>query len=209
MIRVDEMGERAALFAVLLVFAVLAVAVIIFAIVGIGRKSSHNNRTKCRRTCPRGPPATGDICGLCVDVEDVPESYGTTTICLSCIDYRFVESISEILEAEENVHYYDPFSLAGASLGYNQTVYPDWPQTWLDTVGLAKSLHKISQIIVIEHMDCGMYRAIYGANITPEQERVLHVENLQTFKTAMATLEPTLAVRGYLVYLDGSAQRLV
>ena len=143
------------------------------------------------------------------DVEDVPESKGTTTICLSCIDYRFVESIGQVLETEEDVHYYDPFSLAGASLGYNQTGFVNWPQTWLDTVGLAKSLHNITQIIVIEHMDCGMYRAVYGQNITPEQERQLHIQNIQTFKNAMASLEPTLALRGYLVYLDGHIERLI
>lgn len=156
----------------------------------------------------RGPPATGPICGRRFDTEEVPESHGTTTLSLSCIDYRFVESIPEVLRDEEGVEFFDGFALAGGSLGYNQTMFTSWPQTWLDTVQIAITLHKITTIIIVEHMDCGMYTTIYGP-LTPTEEHALHLQNMQTFRTAMATLFPTLAVRGYLVYLDGAAERLI
>jgi carbonic anhydrase len=196
---------------------VLAIAIAIVVLMALAlRRVNKKSGCCCKKSCkPRcrsshhaQPPPSGPICGDEFDVEDVPESYGTTTICLSCIDYRFVESIPEVLQEEEDVEFYDPFSLAGGSLGYNQTVFSTWPQTWLDTVQLAITLHKITQIIIVEHMDCGMYTNIYGP-LTPDEERQKHIDNMQTFQTAMATQFPTLAVRGYLVYLDGHAERLI
>lgn len=177
------------------------------------RAQSGTRRSCCTNSCGNSsscgtPPSVGNICGR-FDTEEVPESHGTSTLLLSCIDYRFVEGVVEVLRDEEHVRFYDSFSLAGGSLGYNQTVYPNWPPTWLDTVSLAQTLHHISQIIVVEHMDCGMYKAIYPDIVNMAQERALHLQNMQTFQAAMAVLYPTLAVRGYLIYLDGHAQRLV
>ena len=199
--------ERVTLVAIAVLCVVVLVVAVVLAVKGGQCRPPVRKRRRCGRSSH--PPPMGRVRCLKLDVEDVPEAHGTTTICLSCIDYRFVDAIGEILEDEEDVRYYDPFSLAGASLGYNQTVFPTWPQTWLDTVNLAKTLHSIKQVIVIEHMDCGMYRSIYGQNITPAEEHALHIQNVQAFRTAMASLEPTLAVRAYLAYLDGHAERIL
>jgi len=143
------------------------------------------------------------------DVLDVPESHGTTTLVLSCIDYRFIDAVTELVREEEEVEFYDTFSLAGGSLGYNQTVYATWPQTFLDTVALAKSLHGITKIVVVEHMSCGMYKSIYPDAIYPKKERLHHIQNIHDFKTAMSSVEPTLTVHGYLLYENGDSERIV
>jgi carbonic anhydrase len=138
------------------------------------------------------------------------QKHGTSTLVLSCIDYRFVHGIPEVLCQEEEVDEYDQFSLAGGSLGYNQSIFPDWPQTWLDHVALARSLHSISQIVLVEHMDCGMYKQVYPG-MTPSQERQHHLDNMLAFQTAMNSVLPfpLLPIRGYLLYLDGSSERLI
>jgi hypothetical protein len=55
---------------------------------------------------------------------------------------------------------YDYFILAGGSLGLVQTNFTEWKQTALDHVGLAIQLHKIEQIIIIDHADCGAYKKL-------------------------------------------------
>lgn len=148
-------------------------------------------------------------------VENVAESSGTSTLVLSCIDYRFVRAVDELVRDEEGLEYWDAFALAGGSLGYNQSnVFPTWPQTWLDHVTLARSLHGIHQIVVVEHMDCGMYKQIYPNEHTPALERARHIENIHTFKTAMDTILTgcpghPIAIRGYLLYRDGHSERIV
>lgn len=151
----------------------------------------------------------GDVQHTDFRVLEVPESHGTSTLVLSCIDYRFIDAVVQLVRKEEHVHFYDTFSLAGGSLGYNQSVYSNWPPTFLDTVGLAKSLHGITNIVVVEHMDCGMYKSIYSDAYIPKQERLYHIQNLQTFQQAMSIVEPTLTIRGYLLYENGDTERIV
>lgn len=135
----------------------------------------HGCNSSCR--CYKGPRSLGIKSSARkrdLEVEDVKETHGTSTLTLSCIDYRFIEGVNEIMREQEKVPYYDAFVLAGASLGYNQTIYPDWPQTLRDHITLAKQLHHISRIVVIEHMDCGMYKAVYP-EMTPTNEKEYHI----------------------------------
>jgi hypothetical protein len=192
----------------IVVVLLIVISIVLLLIAGVKMWKQGNNSHKRMRCGHRIPPINKKQCtDFCV--KDVPESHGTSTIVLSCIDYRFIHAVVELIKDDEGVHFYDTFSLAGGSLGYNQTTYPSWPPTWLDTLTLAKQLHGIKQIIVVEHEDCGMYKAEYPSAVDPIQERILHQQNMEAFKVAMATLEPTLEVRGYLLYLDGTSERLV
>lgn len=188
----------------LVVVVLIVLCIVLLMIAGIKMWKGQRKNRCCSKIPPIGKKQCTDFC-----VKDVPEAHGTTTIVLSCIDYRFIHAVMELIKDDEGVHFYDTFSLAGGSLGYNQTTYPSWPTTWLDTVTLAKQLHGITQIIVVEHMDCGMYKTEYPSAVDPVQERLYHQQNMQAFKTAMATLEPALTVRGYLLYLNGESERLV
>ena len=124
---------------------------------------------------------------------------------LTCMDYRFVTDTVKLFNRTGLQDDYNKFSLAGASLGYNQTSFPEWSATFDKHVGLAKDLHDINEIVVMDHMDCGAYRILYdNPSMSRKEEYDLHVKNLKQFKGLMQQKYPSLKVSAKLIDLDGS-----
>jgi hypothetical protein len=125
-------------------------------------------------------------------------------IVLSCIDFRFVNDEIYFLN-KDHKNSFNQFSLAGASLGYNQTTFPEWRVTFDKHVELSKQLHDIDKIVVIDHMDCGAYRILYdNEEMTKDEEYELHTKNLNKFKTIASKKFPSLKISTYLIEIDGS-----
>ena len=123
---------------------------------------------------------------------------------LTCMDFRFVNDTVQFLNKEYN-DAYNKFSLAGSSLGYNQNTFPEWSITFDKHIELAKDLHDINEIIVVDHMDCGAYRILYdNPSMSKEEEYDLHRKNLDKFKAIMNKNHPSLKVSTFLVDTDGS-----
>jgi len=101
-------------------------------------------------------------------------------MCLSCIDFRFIPDYVYNQNIKGDEDNYDQFVIAGASLGYNGIPgYENWILYGEQNIQLAYDLHKISEVIIYDHLACGAYGLVY----TPEQlegdgEFKLHVENL-------------------------------
>ena len=124
---------------------------------------------------------------------------------LTCMDYRFVTDTVKFFNRTGLQDDYNKFSLAGASLGYNQSAFPEWSATFDKHVGLAKDLHDINEIVVMDHMDCGAYRILYdNPSMSRKEEYDLHVKNLKQFKGLMQQKYPSLKVSAKLIDLDGS-----
>jgi len=108
-------------------------------------------------------------------------------VCLSCIDFRFIPDYVYNQNIKGDEDNYDQFVIAGASLGYNGIPgYENWILYGDQTIQLAYDLHKISEVIIYDHLECGAYGLVY----TPEElagdgEYKLHIENLNK---AQATL---------------------
>jgi len=100
--------------------------------------------------------------------------------CLSCVDFRFAADVAYNQNIKGDCENYDPLVLAGASLGYNGIPgYNNWILFADQTIELLSELHKISEVIIYDHMECGAYTLAY----TPEElegdgEYKLHIENL-------------------------------
>ena len=123
---------------------------------------------------------------------------------LTCMDFRFVNDTVQFLNKEYK-DAYNKFSLAGSSLGYNQNTFPEWSVTFDKHIELAKDLHDIDEIIVVDHMDCGAYRILYdNPSMSKEEEYDLHRKNLDKFKAIMNKNHPSLKVSTLLVDTDGS-----
>ena len=123
---------------------------------------------------------------------------------LTCMDFRFVNDTVQFLNKEYK-DAYNKFSLAGSSLGYNQNTFPEWSITFDKHIELAKDLHDIDEIIVVDHMDCGAYRILYdNPSMSKEEEYDLHRKNLDKFKAIMNKNHPSLKVSTFLVDTDGS-----
>lgn len=128
------------------------------------------------------------------------------SLVLSCMDFRFVNDTIGFLNKDYNDSY-NKFSLAGASLGYNQEKYSDWGTAFEKHIALSKMLHNIDEIIVVDHMDCGAYRIFHNdPEMTKEKEYQLHRENLAKFKEVMNEKHPSLKISTFLVETDGNVE---
>ena len=126
---------------------------------------------------------------------------------LSCMDFRFINDKVSFLNKEYKDSY-NKFSLAGASLGYNQTTFPEWGASFDKHIELSKDLHDIDEIIVMDHMDCGAYRILYdNQSMSKEEEYELHRKNLDKFKAIINKNHPSLKVTTFLVNIDGSIDK--
>ena len=139
------------------------------------------------------------------DVMNILSSTGANALVLSCMDYRFVDDSVYFFNRIGFRDDYNKFSLAGASLGYNQTQFPEWRETCNKHIELAMQLHDINEVIVMDHMDCGAYRILYDSpSMSRQEEYELHKKNLNKFKTMINQKFPALTVTTHLMDVDGS-----
>ncbi len=130
---------------------------------------------------------------------------------LSCMDYRLVDDLVTFMQAHGYHDDYDQVVLAGAALGVVHAAFADWHAVFWDHVQLAKDLHGITEVIVIDHRDCGAYRLALSAEAldTPEKETAAHRDMLQEFSRQMGERHPDLQVFAVLMGLDGMGENIM
>jgi len=119
-------------------------------------------------------------------------------VVLSCIDPRFVEKLSDYLQEDRGLDEYDLIVLAGASLGAEQDA---WKKMFYDHMDLAIKLHKVTELWVFDHMDCGMYEKVFG--IKRDDDRHRHYKELCKLKEQIHAKYPKLKYCGYIMELNG------
>lgn len=129
---------------------------------------------------------------------------------LSCMDYRLVDDFVRFMDAHDLHDAYDHVVLAGASLGAISDRFAAWHGTFWAHLDVAIQLHQVEEVIVLDHRDCGAYKLALGAEAvdTPEKEMQVHSETMRAFAAAVREKHPTLAVRGWLMALDGSTEEV-
>jgi hypothetical protein len=120
-------------------------------------------------------------------------------VVLSCIDPRFVEKLSDYLQDDRGIEEYDLIVLAGASLGAEQDA---WKKMFYDHMDLAIKLHKVTELWVFDHMDCGMYKKVFGIKRDDDKHR--HYDELCKLKEQIHAKYPKLKYCGYIMELDGT-----
>lgn len=187
----------------------------------IANACSKSNEDCCCKpnnncNCPCPPPADGIICGPCGDSSQINKKTAIAYT-LSCMDFRLRDNITCNLNLLGYKNNHDDFVLAGSSLGYNGLgdLYSSWASVADDHVVIAYNLHKISEIILVDHMDCAAYAKVYpDLTLNTPQEYELHVKNLniaaETFKTKFegpnaTVLEiPNLIIKKYIINICGN-----
>lgn len=128
-----------------------------------------------------------EAAALQVKPHDCEPQYKAEVLLLSCMDFRFFLKIAEKMEGIK----YDHVILAGAALG---AVVPakrtTWQPTFFDHLGLARQLHCIEKVIVMEHRGCGAYGPPPGfsqlpANPDREHERRVHEEWVERLRVKL------------------------
>jgi hypothetical protein len=113
---------------------------------------------------------------------------------IGCIDLRLTDNLVHFLHFDNLHNRYDHFTLAGASLLCTKQPglfkkgkedpfikYPSLhnaKQVLFDHVRIAKDLHHIEDVYIVEHEDCGAYEKFLDADkvkmSTPDEERHCH-----------------------------------
>ncbi|CAO3607751.1 unnamed protein product [Cunninghamella echinulata] len=84
------------------------------------------------------------------------------------MDLRVLDDIVIFMKEDNLTNRYDHFILAGASLGtHNDNPYgPKWKETLFQNFEIAKNIHHIEDVYIVEHRDCGAYKKFLSNNGT-------------------------------------------
>ncbi|NMF87698.1 carbonic anhydrase [Aromatoleum petrolei] len=134
----------------------------------------------------------------------------TDILLLTCMDFRLMDSVEHYMADRGLTHKYDHIVLAGASLGALTDKYPAWNRTFWDHLAVAIELHDVKKVVVMDHRDCGAYKAILGEDLAsePVREAAVHRDHLDRLATAITDKHPGLQVETLLMALDGSVEPL-
>jgi len=137
-------------------------------------------------------------------------SHRTEALVLSCMDYRLVDDVTRCMNARGMQDKYDLITLAGASIGVLADEKSSWVETFWEHVELARELHGIRKIVVIDHRDCAACKAFVTPTCgqDPEAELKLHTIMLNKLADEIKTREPGLDVELLLMDLDGSVEQI-
>jgi hypothetical protein len=132
----------------------------------------------------------------------------TEVLLLSCMDYRLLNEIAGYMHGRGLTDKYDHVILAGASLGALVDAKPEWGTTFWNHVEVAKDLHHITKVMIIDHRDCGAYKVFIGPDTAKDKETEtrFHTEQLQKLAAALAKRYPQFGVELLLMSLDGTVE---
>ncbi|MGQ0741921.1 MAG: carbonic anhydrase [Alphaproteobacteria bacterium] len=133
-------------------------------------------------------------------------------LAISCMDYRLVDETVKFFD--DTLHLeneYDHVGLAGAALAAVSPKFPSSNAAFWDHVQIAKDLHHIKKVIVLDHRDCGAYKVAFGKDFASERaaETAQHKQVMMQLKTALGQKQPSLSSEYYLMALDGKAERII
>jgi carbonic anhydrase len=134
-----------------------------------------------------------------------------TALAITCIDYRLVDDAVKFFDAKHMTNDYDQVSLAGASLAAVSDKFPSSNAAFWDHIGIAKTLHHIKKVVVVDHRDCGAYKVAFGKDYHGEHtaETAQHKTVMEQVKAKLAKTHPDLASEFYIMGLDGKTERVV
>ena len=162
----------------------------------------------------------------------VPPNTGAKVLVLGCIDPRYASLLSSFLINYKDVQFsYDLLTLAGASIGVNQSylTYPsllrtagvagsqyplnsipqfgvNWGSMFFQHINIALALHSITEIWVFDHLDCGAYKAILG--LSSDLDLAIHTTELTKLKGFINTTYPALAFKGFVMDTNGKITKV-
>jgi len=138
------------------------------------------------------------------------EEGATEALLLSCMDYRLTDQTTRYMSGRGLRDKYDHVILAGAALGALTEKFPAWGQTFWEHVNVARDLHKIRKVILLDHRDCGAYKVILGEDLVkdPAKERAVHTTQLKRLAGMIKDKYPVLPVETLLMALDGRVETI-
>jgi carbonic anhydrase len=125
---------------------------------------------------------------------------------LTCMDYRYAHRITDFMDnADPSLRRkYDMFVLAGAAAGANR--FPNWRKALVEHIKTARDIdHPIDRLIILEHRDCGAYKAFLGldwSRVTPPDEWDSHKNQVTQLITTLRGEIQNLTIDSFLLTRD-------
>ena len=138
---------------------------------------------------------------------------------LNCMDFRLIDDMVYVMDKIGLNNNYDNIVLAGCSLHLTCCKHNDKKCNLTETfnnyfskhLDLAKKLHDISKVIVVEHEECGAYKKIYDEDEYKKDMESYHKKNMKLFydKYENKFKELKLEVEFYMIDLKGKLKKII
>ena len=114
---------------------------------------------------------------------------------LSCIDPRFQTKVFNYLKKKNLTGKYSSFTIAGGSIGVTAKKFKKWHSTFWENLATSIKLHNISNLIVINHNDCGAAKIVNGNNkFSTSIENKIHNQSFKIIKRKLKKKHPSIKV---------------
>ncbi len=123
-------------------------------------------------------------------------SHTVKALLLHCIDYRFVHATVHFMKSQGLIDRYDDVGAAGAAKNLVDPYEHSDVEFILRQIAIAKKLHDIQEVVIVNHRDCGAYGKGTFANETEETER--HTRDLGKAKQMIEHRVEGVKVRTFL-----------
>ncbi len=135
---------------------------------------------------------------------------------LSCVDPRTQAPIAGWMNmAVPDSHAaslegrYSQFTIAGAAVG---VVAPEFPPTWTeafwDNFSATIQLHRIQNLVVVDHSNCGAVGIAYGQDVLndPQLELAAHLADVTELKRQLSIRHPDAGFQAWYVSRDSAGR---
>ena len=114
---------------------------------------------------------------------------------LSCIDPRFQPKVFNYLKKKNLAGKYSSFTIAGGSIGVTAKKFKKWHSTFWENLATSIKLHNISNLIVINHNDCGAAKIVNGNNkFSTTIENKIHNQSFKIIKKKLKKKHPSIKI---------------
>ena len=122
---------------------------------------------------------------------------------LSCMDPRFQHLVHNHLKKKKLSGKYSAFTIAGAAVGVTHNKFKKWHKTFYDNLATSIKLHKIENLIVINHKDCGAAKIANGKKeFNTANEIKIHKNSFLKLKKEIKKRFPKLKLELNLISLE-------
>ena len=131
---------------------------------------------------------------------------------LSCVDPRTQTPIARWMSkpvAESHAvdleGKYSQFTIAGAAVGVIAPAFPKaWSKTFWENFSASIQLHRIENLIVVDHANCGALGIAYGQDVldNPKLELEAHMADVTELKRELSIRHPDVNFQAWFVARD-------
>ncbi len=130
---------------------------------------------------------------------------------LSCVDPRTQAPIANWMNMPESESHatslkgrYSQFTIAGAAVGVVAPAFKAWRETFWANFGASIQLHRIENLVVVDHSNCGALGIAYGQDVLndPKLELAAHMADVTELKRELSIRHPNVALQAWFVARD-------